>query len=66
MQKHKKIQLEELLKDVYEDSVYKTAYEVQTIQNKYTQMQGLNEKEINEIIKKPWTEDGKEFSTRIW
>lgn len=64
--KTQKIQLEELLKDVYEDSVYKTAYEVQTMQGKYTQMQGLNEKEINEIIKKPWTEDGKEFSTRIW
>nr|DAM85165.1 MAG TPA: minor capsid protein [Caudoviricetes sp.] len=64
--KTQKIQLEELLKDVYEDSVYKTAYEVQTMQGKYTQMQGPNEKEINEIIKKPWTEDGKEFSTRIW
>ena len=64
--KTQKIQLEELLKDVYEDSVYKTVYEVQTMQGKYTQMQGLNEKEINEIIKKTWTEDGKEFSTRIW
>lgn len=64
--KEQENEITRLLKKVYRDSTYKTAYETQTMMSKYKNVPLLDEHALDEIVHKPWTDDGEEFSTRIW
>lgn len=56
---------EDLLKDMYEDSYYRSQYEIQS-QTGYTPVKQLPYETIDEVLKNPWANDGKIFSERIW
>lgn len=64
--KEQELQLTNLLKNVYEDSTYKTAYQVQQMQERYSHFDKVSKAEIAQAISKPWARDGKDFSSRIW
>ena len=64
--KQQEINLTELLKDVYEDSYYRTAYETQSMQGMYDTFSEVPKASVEKAISKPWAEDGKDFSERIW
>ena len=51
---------------MYEDSVYKTAYETQKLRGEYSTFREVAKRDIETAISKPWATDGKDFSTRIW
>lgn len=55
-----------LLSIVYEDSVYKTAYETQKLRGEFSTFREVAKRDIETAISKPWATDGKDFSTRIW
>ena len=57
---------ETALTKIYESDYYHTAYEIQKGVNVGYEIGGINEKAINQAIKKPWAADGKDFSSRIW
>lgn len=58
--------LAKALSDAYESSTYKIAYETQLMTSKYKDVPLLNKTAVEQAIYKPWTNDGKEFSSRIW
>ena len=64
--KEQELNLTELLKDVYEDSYYRTAYETQSMQGVYDTFAKVPDASIEKAISRPWAEDGKDFSERIW
>ena len=64
--KEQEINLTELLKDVYEDSYYRAAYETQSMQGAYDTFSEVPKASIEKAISRPWAEDGKDFSKRIW
>lgn len=64
--KEQELQLTNLLKNVYEDSTYKTAYQVQQMQERYSHFDKVSKEEIAQAISKHWARDGKDFSSRIW
>ena len=55
-----------LLSDVYEDRVYKTAYEAQKLKGKFSTFKEVAKQDIETAVSKPWASDGKDFSQRIW
>ena len=55
--KSQNLSMRSLLSEVYEDSVYKTAYEAQKLKGKFST--------FKEVAKR-WASDGKDFSQRIW
>ena len=55
-----------LLKQIYLDSYYNTAFEVQRGTGVGHLMAGINEDALGKVLSKPWTVDGKTFSGRIW
>lgn len=58
--------VEGLLKDVYEDSYYRSIFELQKGFGIGTSFSRLNSDTISKIIHKPWAADGSDFSERIW
>ena len=64
--KQQGVGLEALLQDVYKDSYYKTAYETQRMRGRFSTFNELPEAAVNKVISRPWAEDGKDFSVRIW
>lgn len=58
-------QLSGLMREVYTDSVYKTAYETQKVTG-FENFRAVRERQIEEAISKPWAPDGADFSSRIW
>lgn len=60
------LNIRNLLSNVYEDSVYKTAYETQKLRGEYSTFREVAKRDIETAISKPWATDGKDFSTRIW
>lgn len=64
--KEQEINLTELLKDVYEDSYYRAAYETQSMQGRYDTFSEVPKASIKKAISSPWAMDGKDFSARIW
>lgn len=58
--------MSELLSNVYEDSVYKTAYQTQQMQGQFSTYNQVPVETIQQAINKPWVSDGKDFSSRIW
>lgn len=54
------------IKDVYKNSYYKTAFEIQKGVGVGSSFANLNYKLIEKVVNKPWLADGKNFSDRIW
>lgn len=57
--------LKAVLQDVYQDSYYQTAYETQQVKG-YNPLNEISQATIDTAISRPWAEDGKAFSDRIW
>lgn len=64
--KSQNLSMRSLLSEVYEDSVYKTAYEAQKLKGEFSAFKGVAKQDIETAISKPWASDGKDFSGRIW
>lgn len=64
--KQQHINLSDLLREVYEDSYYRTAYETQRMRGKYDAFSAVAKSAVEKAISMPWAEDGKDFSRRIW
>lgn len=64
--RRQKLNLAELLKSVYVDSYYRTAYETQSMQGAYDTFSEVPKASVEKAISRPWAEDGKDFSERIW
>lgn len=58
--------LSSTLLKVYEDTYYKTAYEVQKKVGIGFSFAQVDEKKLKTILEKPWASDGSNFSDRIW
>lgn len=54
------------IKDVYKDSYYRTAFEIQKGVGVGSNFAALNDRLIEKVVNKPWLADGKNFSDRIW
>jgi SPP1 gp7 family putative phage head morphogenesis protein len=55
-----------LMKKIYEDGYYHTAFEIQRGFNVGYDLHKLNADQLQKIIAKPWTVDNKTFSDRVW
>ncbi|MCI9000894.1 MAG: minor capsid protein [Clostridia bacterium] len=55
-----------LAKQQYQNSYYKSTYEIQKGLDEYERIQAIDITKAEKIISKPWTTDGKTFSDRIW
>lgn len=55
-----------LLRGIYENSYYKSLFELQKGFNTGFKFMKFNEKELDVILNKPWANDGVNFSNRIW
>lgn len=58
--------LDRLLRGIYTDGYYHTAYEIQKGFNVGWDLHRFNEKQLDRILSKPWSTDGRTFSDRIW
>lgn len=58
--------VKDLIQNHYEDSFYKTAYEVQKFTRIGTTLEKLDKDGIERALSKPWAPDGRDFSSRIW
>lgn len=54
------------IKDIYKDSYHMTTYELAKGLNVEVDLFHPNETKLEMLLKKPWTEDGIDFSERIW
>ena len=58
--------IDKFARDAYMRGYYRTAYEIQKGLGLGWNVGVLDDAAIDEIIKKPWCPDGKNFSSRIW
>ena len=58
--------IDRFARDAYMHGYYRTAYEIQKGLGLGWNVGVLDDAAIDEIIKKPWCPDGKNFSSRIW
>ena len=58
--------LSKLISDVYTNGFYRTIYEHQKGIGEFSPFSMLDSQKIVELIKAPWSKDGKNFSQRIW
>lgn len=58
--------IDRFARDAYMRGYYRTAYEIQKGLGLGWNVGVLDDSAIDEIIKKPWCPDGKNFSSRIW
>ena len=58
--------VDNMIKDVYTDAYYRSAFEIQKGLGVGSNFTMLDENRINKVINKPWAVDGKNFSDRIW
>ncbi len=54
------------IRSLYENGLYKTAYEIQKGAGIGWNITGIDHDRLNKIIRKPWAADGRDFSERIW
>lgn len=54
------------MKRIYLDGYYHTAYELQKGFRIGWDIAGLDQRQIEKVIRKPWAVDGKNFSERVW
>lgn len=55
-----------MMRKVYTENYYHTAYEIQKGLHIGFDVGKINENKLNKVLNKPWTTDGKTFSDRIW
>lgn len=58
--------LTKLISDVYTNGFYRTIYEHQKGIGEFSPFSMLDSQKIVELVKAPWSKDGKNFSQRIW
>lgn len=58
--------IDNLMRGIYQDSFYKTAYEIQKGFGVGSNFAKLDKKVIDKVLSKPWAADGSNFSQRIW
>lgn len=54
------------IRNIYKDSYYRTAYEIQKGIGVGWDFASIDNRKIEKVVKKPWALDGKNFSERIW
>lgn len=64
--KAQNVNISKVLRDVYEDSNYRAAYEIQRMKGKFETFSAVPETQIEKAINTRWAPDGKNFSSRIW
>lgn len=58
--------LTNVLKDIYKDGYYHTAYEIQKGTGIGQAFSTIDENKIDKVLAKPWAPDGINFSERVW
>lgn len=58
--------LDKILRNIYSDGYYHTAYEIQRGFNIGWDLHSLNQNQLDKILSKPWSMDKKTFSDRLW
>ena len=58
--------LSQLAQEIYTDTYYKTAFEIQKGLGVGFDFAQLDTNLVNKLLSKPWAADGKNFSERIW
>ncbi|MGW8381271.1 minor capsid protein [Streptococcus parasuis] len=58
--------VDSLMKRIYSEGYYHTAYEMQNGFNIGWDIASIDQKKLERIISRPWTADGQNFSSRIW
>lgn len=58
--------VDSMARKIYTDSYYHSIFEVQKGFNVGWKIGQVNNRTLNNVVKKPWTTDGKTFSDRIW
>lgn len=58
--------IDKLARSIYQDGYYHTAYEIQRGFNVGYDLHALNEKQLEQVISKPWTADNATFKDRSW
>lgn len=58
--------IDRLLRNVYSEGYYHTAWEIQKGFNIGWNLQGLNNDQLDKILSRPWTTDARTFSDRLW
>lgn len=58
--------MDTLMKRLYTDGYYHTAYEIQKGFNIGWDIASIDQSKLEKIISKPWAVDGKNFSERLW
>lgn len=56
----------EVLGDIYKEGYYKGIFEVQRGVGEGVPFAGLDARQIDKVLAKPWAPDGRNFSARIW
>lgn len=57
---------DKLMKKIYSDGYYHTAFEIQKGFNIGWNLHSLNSNQLDKILSRPWTTDGRTFSDRLW
>lgn len=58
--------IDRAMKHIYLDGYYHTAFELQRGFGIGWDIAGLDQRQIEKVIRKPWAADGKNFSERVW
>lgn len=58
--------LDKLLRDIYSDGYYHTAFEIQRGFNIGWDLHDIDSKQLDKILSRPWSLDSRTFSDRIW
>lgn len=58
--------IDSLIHTIYSDGYYHTAFEIQKGFNVGYDLHAINTNQLDKLISRPWTLDGKTFSDRLW
>ena len=58
--------LKGLLGDIYEDTYYRSIFEIQKGYGVGASFSRLDTKLIDKVLSQPWAQDGSDFSSRVW
>ena len=58
--------LDDVLRDIYESGYYHSIFEIQKGLGLGSSFTKLDTARINKVLSKPWADDGRDFSKRIW
>lgn len=59
-------EVDDLIRRIYKETFYRSSYMNQIGLVKGSIVREVDERQLKSLIKKPWTADGREFSSRIW